>query len=64
MPFNQQVTFPCELTLRSTPDGVRLFREPIRELATLHNNQDTWSNQTVQSEETLPLEPWGDAFHI
>ncbi len=49
MPFNQQVTFPCELTLRSTPNGVRLFREPVRELATLHKTQDTWSDQTVKS---------------
>ncbi len=64
MPFNQQVTFPCELTLRSTPNGVRLFREPIRELATLHKSQDTWSNQVVNSGETLPLEPSGDMFHI
>ncbi len=64
MPFNQQVTFPCELTLRSTPHGIRLFREPIRELATLHKSQDTWSDQTVESGETLPLEPWGDTFHV
>ena len=64
MPFNQQVTFPCELTLRSTPNGIRLFREPIRELATLHKNQDQWSDQVVKSGETLPLEPCGDAFHV
>jgi fructan beta-fructosidase len=35
MPFNQQMTVPCELTLRSTDDGVRLFANPVRELATL-----------------------------
>ena len=64
MPFNQQVSFPCELTLRSMPDGIRLFREPIRELATLHRSQDTWSDRTVVDGETLPLEPWGDAFHV
>ena len=64
MPFNQQVTFPCELTLRSTPNGIRLFREPVRELATLHKNQDQWSNQTLKSGEALPLELWGDTFHV
>ena len=64
MPFNQQVTFPCELTLRTTPSGVRLFREPIRELATLHKSQDQWLEQTIREGETLSLEPWGDAFHV
>src|SRR5262249_36503255 len=35
MPFNQQMTVPVELTLRPTPDGVRLFAEPVKELDTL-----------------------------
>ena len=36
MPFNQQMSFPRELTLRTTPEGPRLFREPIAEIAQLH----------------------------
>lgn len=36
MPFNQQMSFPRELTLRSTPEGPRLFREPIAEIAQLY----------------------------
>jgi len=64
MPFNQQVTFPCELTLRSTPDGLRLFRQPIREIATLHHGRDAWTNRTLQANEVLPLEPSGELFHI
>jgi sucrose-6-phosphate hydrolase SacC (GH32 family) len=36
MPFNQQMSFPSELTLRQTPAGLRLFRQPVRELETLH----------------------------
>lgn len=35
MPFNQQMSVPRELTLRSTPDGPRLFRTPVAELAGL-----------------------------
>jgi len=64
MPFNQQVSFPCELTLRSTPNGPRVFREPIREIALLHRGQDTWTNRALKADEVLPLEPWGRLFHI
>ncbi|MEA3207869.1 MAG: fructan beta-fructosidase [Chthoniobacter sp.] len=35
MPFNQQMTFPCELTLRSTAEGPRLFWQPVKELEKL-----------------------------
>jgi sucrose-6-phosphate hydrolase SacC (GH32 family) len=35
MPFNQQMSFPVELTLRTTPQGVRLFRWPVREIASI-----------------------------
>jgi fructan beta-fructosidase len=64
MPFNQQVSFPCELTLRSTPNGPRLFREPIHEIALLHKGQDTWTNRTLNANDWLPLEPAGRLFHI
>ena len=40
MPFNQQMSFPRELTLRTTPDGVRLFMNPIRETRD-HPRQET-----------------------
>jgi sucrose-6-phosphate hydrolase SacC (GH32 family) len=64
MPFNQQISFPCELTLHSTPNGLRVFREPIREIALLHNGQDNWTNRTLKPNEVLPLEPLGREFHI
>ncbi len=32
MPFNQMMSFPCELTLRTTRAGVRMFSWPISEL--------------------------------
>jgi fructan beta-fructosidase len=35
MPFNQQMTVPVELSLRTTKDGVRLYTEPVKELAAL-----------------------------
>ena len=35
MPFNQLQSFPCELSLRSTPEGPRLAWQPIKELESL-----------------------------
>ena len=64
MPFNQQISFPCTLTLRGTPNGLRVFRQPIREIAVLHNGQDTWTNRTLSANQVLPLEPSGRLFHI
>jgi hypothetical protein len=35
MPFNQQLSFPCELTLHTHADGPALHRYPIREIEKL-----------------------------
>lgn len=64
MPFNQQVTFPRELTLRTTAAGPRLFREPIRELASLHDGEDVWTNRTLRANQTVLLAPAGDLFRL
>jgi fructan beta-fructosidase len=64
MPFNQQVSFPCQLTLRTTPDGVRLFREPITEIAKLHRNEKRLENRLLLAGEAVSLKQPGDAFHI
>jgi fructan beta-fructosidase len=39
MPFNQQMTVPCELTLRVTADGPRLHVLPVKELETLRSGE-------------------------
>jgi fructan beta-fructosidase len=44
MPFNQMMLFPAELSLRTTPEGVRLFSEPVREVSLLHNRNYYWEN--------------------
>ncbi len=48
MPFNQQMTFPNELTLRTTPEGIRAFRMPVREIEKLYDKKWHWKNQVVQ----------------
>ena len=64
MPFNQQISFPCELTLRSTPNGPRVYREPIREISVLHAGKQTWKKRTLTDGATLPVETEGQLFHI
>src|SRR4030095_6907377 len=64
MPFSQMISFPCELTLRTTPDGQRVFRRPIAEIKLLHRSKDTWKNRTLGKDQTLPLEPAGQLFHL
>ena len=35
MPFNQMMSVPCELSLRTLPEGVRLCWQPVREIEKL-----------------------------
>lgn len=54
MPFNQQMTFPVELTLRTTADGPRLFAEPVKEIAVLHKKKHSWNDlKLADTEHTL-----------
>jgi fructan beta-fructosidase len=46
MPFNQMMLFPCELTLKTTPEGVRMFCNPIDEINKLHKQTYSWKNIT------------------
>ena len=64
MPFNHQMTIPCELTLRTTPDGVRMFAEPVAELSNLHGRKHAWSNLTLKPGENPLAEMRGDLFDI
>ncbi len=47
MPFNQQMTFPVELTLRTTHNGIRLFRNPIREIKNIYQKEHSWQDKTL-----------------
>ena len=64
MPFNQMMTFPTELSLRSTRDGIRLFSEPVKEISNLYNKSHYWRDLTTdEANEKLKLVK-GDMFHI
>lgn len=62
MPFNQQISFPCELTLHSTRDGLRIFRLPIGEIGTLHGDHKSWKNVSLAAGERLPMQGSGEGF--
>ena len=44
MPFNCFMTFPSELTLRPTSDGLRLHTQPVAELARLYGPSQVWTD--------------------
>jgi fructan beta-fructosidase len=48
-PFNQQMTVPVELTLRTTGDGVRLFAEPVKEIESLFGTLHIRWNVTLNA---------------
>ena len=49
MPFTQQLSIPTELTLRTTPGGIRLNQYPVREIAKLYSKTDKFENLTVEA---------------
>lgn len=49
MPFNQQLGFPTDLSLRTTSDGIRLFRWPVAEIKNLYINTHTFKNTTAEA---------------
>lgn len=64
MPFNQMMLFPAELSLRTTPEGVRLFSEPIREIKTLHTKEYRWQNLSHEEANIKLREIESDLLHI
>lgn len=64
MPFNQMMAFPCELTLRSTGEGVRLCFQPVRELERLHAGRHAWSPFVLQPGTNVLSGIQGDLFDL
>ncbi len=64
MPFNQQMTVPRELTLRTTSEGIRLFIEPVEEIKTLRQAKHQWAGLTVGDDDITLDGVEGDLFDI
>jgi len=64
MPFNQQMSFPSALTLRTLPEGIRLCREPVKEIEKLHDKQHSFKDLSLQAGDDLLKDIAGDLFDI
>jgi len=64
MPFNQQMSFPCELTLRTVNKGIKLFRYPVKEIETLYDEPFELADQTVKPGSNPLAHIAGDLFDI
>jgi fructan beta-fructosidase len=64
MPFNQQALIPVELTLRRTSEGIRLFREPVREIELLHGRAWRWRDLAIRPGDDPLAEVTGELFHV
>jgi len=69
MGFNQMITFPAELSLRTTKEGIRLCANPIKEIECLHKKEYTLTNIGIEEDGTRDLlaelkEDLGDLLHI
>src|SRR4030042_1333099 len=64
MPFNQQLSFPCELTRRRPPRGIVMCRYPIREIAGIYDQEFSLRNRILKPGENPLAGLEGDLFDI
>ncbi len=64
MPFNQAFSLPAELTLKTTPAGIRLCAQPIKELETLRGKPQTADGQTLMPGKPVRFKTDGQLFDI
>jgi sucrose-6-phosphate hydrolase SacC (GH32 family) len=62
--FNEQMSFPAVLTLHQVPEGLRVYREPIKEVEKLHDGEQSWTNLPLNPGENPLSEVKGDLFDI
>lgn len=64
MPFNQQMTFPAEMTLRNYADTLRLFRKPARQIEILHASTADFSARTLSEGAKVDLDDKAGLLHV
>jgi fructan beta-fructosidase len=64
MPFNQQMTVPCRLTLRKADGAVRMFANPVKELESLRGKKHALKDRVVKPGENPLKAIKGELFDI
>ena len=64
MPFNQTFSFPHELSLRTTSDGIRLFAEPVKEIKKPYGKTYKLTKQRLADNAPASAEVKGELFDI
>jgi fructan beta-fructosidase len=64
MPFNQMMNFPVELTLRTTPDGIRMCPLPVKEIEKLYKYEKVFKKKKIKPGENLLKGFSGDYYDI
>jgi fructan beta-fructosidase len=64
MPFTQAFTFPHQLTLRETPVGIRMFAQPVEEIAKLRIKSHTGAAGELTPEAPRKVAVSGELFEV
>lgn len=64
MPFNQAFSFPHELTLHKTEDGIRMFAKPVREIEKIHKRKHAAKPQDLTADSPVSLAVSGRLFDV
>ena len=64
MPFNQMMTIPVTLDLRSTDEGLRMFTYPVEEIEKIHGKKHAWNNEALKPGENPLEDVEGNLFDI
>ena len=64
MRFNQQMSFPAEMQLKTTADGLRIFRNPVAELSAIRGEPHRWADLSLKPGDN-PLSGFdGETFEL
>jgi fructan beta-fructosidase len=64
MPFNQQMSFPVSLSLKTFPQGPRLAKLPAKEIENIRIHSDTWKDLTLNPGQNPLSGLSGDLFDV
>lgn len=64
MPFTQTFTLPHRLTLRQTPEGIRMYAKPVREIAKLRKKTHATQSADLAEDSGTSLDVSGELFEV